>query len=380
MVSGVVAVAASAAVVAATLGTGNAGGGDSGAPAPAHRPPPAFQHPGVITGAAELDAARTRIRAGRQPWRNAYTALRGSEFAALTWRPRAQGVVACGVPGSADRGCAAERRDATAAYVHALSWYLSRDERHARKAMAIMDAWSARLREHTGARAPLQAARAGMDFVRAAELIKHGHGRWAGQQRFADTLRRLYLPLVDRPYPQVNGNVELTTLNAASAIAVHLDDRAAFDRAVGLWRKRLPQYVYLRSDGPAPQAPAAVAAARFWHNPARLADGLTQETCRSLEYAGQGLAAALDVAATARLQGVDLYGEARPRLTAALELHARNPARLCRGGSKGSLGPVLEVGHDSYRRLGVKLPFTGRAVAGRQAAGGWEVLSRTASP
>ena len=52
-----------------------------------------------------------------------------------------------------------------------------------------------------------------------------------------------------------------------------------------------------------------------------LPPGICQESCRDLGHVQGGLAAAINLAETAHLQGIDLYyGEQRVRLTAAMEL------------------------------------------------------------
>ena len=49
------------------------------------------------------------------------------------------------------------------------------------------------------------------------------------------------------------GNWELTFIEGLIGIAVHTDDQAIFQRALSLWRARVPAYFYLASDGPVPK-------------------------------------------------------------------------------------------------------------------------------
>lgn len=42
-----------------------------------------------------------------------------------------------------------EKEDSGAAYTHALLWYVTQDERHAEKSVAIMDAWAATFRNQS---------------------------------------------------------------------------------------------------------------------------------------------------------------------------------------------------------------------------------------
>jgi hypothetical protein len=57
--------------------------------------------------------------------------------------------------------------------------------------------------------------------------------------------------------------------DAATGLAVFLDDKVSFDRAVALWRGRVPAYVYLTSDGRRPLSPpnrkkSGAALTKYW--------------------------------------------------------------------------------------------------------------------
>ena len=165
-------------------------------------------------------------------------------------------------------------------------------------------------------------------------------------------------------------------IEAILAIAVFTDDRPLFERGVGMWRARVPAYFYVRSDGdrpvPAPggQDNTPEKVAKRWYGQTELVDGLCQETCRDFGHTQYGLAAALNAAETARLQGVDLYGTERARITAAMELHADHllgkpvPGWLCKGQLKlGSVLPTWELGYSHYAgRAGQRLPATRRLI------------------
>ncbi|GAA0951259.1 alginate lyase family protein [Nonomuraea longicatena] len=285
-----------------------------------------------------------------------------------------------------------------AAYTHALQWYLTGDERHARKAVQIMDAWSAVITTHTGHNARLQTGWAGASFSRAAELMKHTYPGWASAGRMADKLRTVYLPVVIAGSPNTNGNWELIMTDAAIGIAVHLDDRASFDRAVRTWRGRLPAYVYLTADGALPkQAPGSRYDTRdeligYWYGQTTFVNGLAQETCRDFGHTGWGIAAAVHVAETARHQGLDLYAEGKDRLRHAMGFHSGLqlgepvPSWLCGGSVKPGLGPTFEVGLNALAgRLGVGMPRTQRLVEQGRPAGvshffGWETLTHAENP
>jgi hypothetical protein len=166
---------------------------------------------------------------------------------------------------------------------------------------------------------------------------------------------------------------------AAVEIAVFLDDRATFDRAIGMWRKRVPAYFYVTSDGPHPPPPPTgnrgttpEAIKSFWYNVGMYVDGVGQETCRDFGHLEYGLASTLAVAETAFQQGLDLYQEHGERLRAAMELHADYtlgtpaPAWLCGGKLNTRLMPTWEIGYNHFHdRLGQELPRSRELIEAR---------------
>ncbi|MGH3734561.1 MAG: alginate lyase family protein [Micromonosporaceae bacterium] len=358
----------------------------------------AFQHPGVLVSRAQLDRARQQALAGAQPWKSAYDAMRASNYASLSWTPKPREVVECGPSSNPNYVCSDERNDALAAYTHGLLWYVTRDSRHAQKSIQIMDAWSGTIRDHTNHNAPLQTGWAGSSFARAGELIRHTYSSWPNAGRFATMLREVYLPEVINGKGCFNGNWELIMMDASIGIAVFLDDRASFDKAVRIWRGRVPAYVYQTSDGSIPKAPpncpskdtrAEIIA--YWHGQETFVDGLAQETCRDFGHTGWGLAAAVNVAETAWHQGINLYGEMSQRLSDGVYFHARYelnsaPSWLCGGSVKRGFGSVTEVAYNHFHnRLGYDMPTTQRYTESKRPANAnyfraWETLTHADNP
>ncbi|GAB7043006.1 MULTISPECIES: alginate lyase family protein [Catenuloplanes] len=331
----------------------------------------AFRHPGVLVGADDLARVRARIDSGVEPWASAFAQMAGTRYGDADWQPRPRAVVECGPYSNPDLGCVDEAEDGVAAYTQALLWNLTGDERHAAAAIRIVDAWAGVLERHTNVNGPLQAAWSAVPMVRAAELVRYSYDGW-DPARAEAMFRDVYLPEAIGGATWTNGNWELIMMEAATGIAVFLDDRASFDRAVDRFRGRVRAYVYLESDGTLPVAPpgeTGVPAERlisYWHGQRDLRDGVTQETCRDFGHAGWGLSAASHVAETARLQGLDLWSEIAPRMTAALELHMPYalgepaPAWLCDGEpDTESYAPLPEAArHHLVDRLGLDLPGT----------------------
>lgn len=382
----------------------------SAAPAAADRPaaadpvsvkaaaPAAFTHPGVLVSRPQLDFVREKVRAGAQPWKGAYDQMLASKYASLTRAAEPRAVVECGSYSDPNYGCTDEREDAIAAYTLSLAWYIGQDDRYARKAIEIMDAWSGVIKDHTNSNAPLQTGWAGSSWPRAAEIIKYTYPSWPNSGRFGTMLREVYLPEVAGG-SRSNGNWELSMTEAAIGIAVFLEDRAAYDKAVTLFRGRVPAYIYVTADGSLPRtAPGSGLDTRdkvikYWQGQSTFMDGLAQETCRDLTHTGYGLSAISHIAETGRIQGQDLYPEVADRLRHALGLHAKYqlgaavPSSLCGGTLKDKLGPVTEVGFNAlHNRMGYAMANTQQLTEQQRPAASnnlfvaWETLTHADNP
>ncbi|MFI9244799.1 alginate lyase family protein [Streptomyces sp. NPDC053086] len=362
--------------------------------------PAVFAHPGVTVSRAQLDFVRGKVQAGAQPWKGAYDQMMASGYASLSRTPKPRAVVECGSYSNPNYGCTDEREDAIAAYTDALAWYITRDERYAKKAIELMDAWSAVLKDHTNSNAPLQTGWAGSSWPKAAEIIKYTYtGTWAESGRFATLLRDVYLPEIING-SNSNGNWELSMMEAAVGISVFLEDKASYDTAMTKFRTRTAAYVYLASDGELPKTvPSQNLNTRdkivsYWQGQSTFVTGLTQETCRDFTHTGYGISAISHVAETSRIQGQDLYGtDVGERLRQALgfqstyELGTTAPSWLCGGTVKRGLGPVTEVGYNAlHNRLGVAMTNTQTLTGQNRPAGSnnlfiaWETLTHGDNP
>ncbi|WP_242636760.1 ricin-type beta-trefoil lectin domain protein [Myceligenerans salitolerans] len=327
--------------------------------------PTSFTHPGVLVSRPQLDHVRAMVQAGEQPWQSAWDQMTSSRYGSLSYTPHPRAVVECGSYSNPNHGCTDERQDAIAAYTHALAWYVTRDDRHADKAIEIMNAWSAVIRDHTNSNAPLQTAWAGSVWPRAAEIVRYTSARWSASDidRFEGMLRDVYLPEIINGSLS-NGNWELSMTEATQGIGVFLDDTSVYASARQRFLDRVPAFIYLTSDGSVPRTvpgdwrdtPEEIFG--YWHGQRTLVNGIAQETCRDFTHTGYGLSAISHVAETAAIQGDDLYPQVGDRLRHALGLHSTYqrgesaPSWLCGGSPHLGLGPVTEVGFNAlgYRQ------------------------------
>jgi len=303
-------------------------GRESPTAAPSTNPSSDFHHPGILVNRAQLELIKGKVAAAAEPWKSAFEAAKASEYGSRTYTPHPRETVECGPYSKPDLGCKDEQRDSAAAYTQALLWAISGDKTYADNAIKIMNAWSSTLKGgHKLSNGPVQAAWAGEQWPRAAEIIRYTYDGWSAPDiaRFENMLATQYVPSLINGSGE-NGNKELSMSEALINIGVFNNDRATFDRGVKMWRGRAPAYIYLSTDGPTPVKAAGWDAMPIWGNKGQTTpyvDGLLQESVRDSGHANLGFSAMVNAAETARQQGVDLYGEQAKRIMAALEFQAQ---------------------------------------------------------
>jgi len=346
-----------------------------------------FRHPGALVNGEQLAFLKAKIAAAAEPWTSALAATKADPLGSLSYAPNppadSNGAVNCATLSGSDVHCKDEQHDSEAAYAHALISALTGDPKYTAKAIEIMNAWSAVMKTHTDSNSPVQSGWTGTLFARAAEIIRYTSTAWAAADiaKFSSMLKSAYVPFI-QSRPGMNGNWELSMADALIQIAVFNDDRPAFDHAIAMWKRRVPEYIYMSSDGPTPVMDTM---ASTW-NASKYYDGLCQETCRDLGHTQYGFAAIINVAETARIQGVDLYTLEAKRITAGLEVHAgyinagasSSPACSL---SAVSPDPMWEIAYNEYaNRLKMALPNTAQLVKGNRPTGvnhhmDWETLT-----
>jgi len=351
-----------------------------------------LRHPGILVDESMLDSTKRLISRRDESKMRALSAALSSPLSSLEYRPSPREVVDCGPYSRPDFGCSDEVRDAQAAYTHALLWAYQGDERHARKAVQIMDSWADVLsRGHKGSNAPLQASWAAQLWTRSAEIVRYTSNVWpeARAKRFGAWLLLQYLPDIDEMGLCLNGNWQASAIEARMNIGIYNDRRDIYERAVSEWREQFPLYVYMAGDGASPLARKGceVTTDDLWYGQGVFVSGLAQETCRDLGHTAFALASFTNAAETNWIQGGTLYVEEGARLGKAMELltgvsvSGKAPPWLCGGKLKASLDGTLEVGYGHlHGRLGMALPNTRKWLGLHRPSRGhlhfiWETLT-----
>jgi hypothetical protein len=332
----------------------------------------AFQHPGVLVSGAQLEFVKAQIGAKAEPFYGEYQKAVVSEYGALDYKllgPPATGVIECGSYSRPDNGCHAEDTDASAAYVQSLLWYITGDHRYADNAIRIVNAYGHHLLAYSNSNMPLQAAWSGEVWPRSAEILKYSNAGWKAedQEAFTKMLKTVILPYL-REGSGANGNWELSMIDAMMGIAVFTDDHDLLKRAEDMWMERVPTYFYNSAlDGAHPRPMPRKDKKVSWYGTTDLnasVDGISSETCRDLGHTSFSIAATMDAAETAHIQGDKLFEAEQKRLVAALEFHARLllkkepvPMLVCGGSVNYAEGNTFVVGYNEYHnRLGVPMP------------------------
>jgi hypothetical protein len=381
-----------------------------------------FVHPGILLGSSQLDFVRNKLATGQQPWIGFYSQMRSASvaqgdqinlpFTSLNYTPHPVSTQTCPVSSTATTSCADEKNDAIAAYADALTWYYNYNtggnrEAYAQKSIEIMNAWAHTLKTYSFAgpgdpatgNAPLFASWSGETFSKAAEILRYSYTPTAGKTALDVTalsgmLTSLYLPLVDLIKQGGGANGIMSMAEATASIGIFTDNRGAYNDGIAYWRNEVPSVIYQTTDtNPGypnlplqgyPIPPPGVSWVNssvntnnmhvYWHYPTTYLSGQEQETCRDSAHMAMGLGSTVNLAETARLQGLDLYGEERDRIASSLELNSGFLNSVL-GGSQAANWPcqsampdprvtltwkvTLEVAYNEFaNRLHLSLPNT----------------------
>jgi hypothetical protein len=368
-----------------------------------------FVHPGVLVSQSDLNFVKARIAANQEPWASAFTRMQNSgmssptilrptayRFSSLSYPPMPVAQVRCWTSstqlyaeglGLTQSGCREQTDDAMAAYTQALMWYFTGNIAYANKAIEIMNAWSATNTEilfdqprattnnaQVWGNGKLQAGWTAEIITRAAEIIRYSNAGWSSTDitRFSQMLNNVYLPLTITGWTS-QSNWQMTFADATINIGIFNDDRATFNAGVAYWRTKVTSTIYMTSDGVQPVAPNTGSAYdtpaeinSYWYSPTTYINGLQQETGRDLSHMMMGLGSMSNAAASAGIQGVDLFAEQSTRIRAAYELNA--------GFTNEYLDEVAQLGTtppSAWRPTGWVNPNF--KTGGEAYKGGWEV-------
>jgi autotransporter-associated beta strand protein len=206
-----------------------------------------FVHPGLLHTQVDLDRMKVKVAAGAQPWQSGWDMLVANSHSSLT-RPHANvpDTIYRGFDGVHPENYALLFRDAASMYATALRWKISGDTAYAEKSIAIMNAWSAKLKVISGTSDRfLLAGIQGYQLANAAEIMRSYSG-WATAdfERFKNMMLTIFYAMNHDFLVRHNGacishywaNWDLCNMASMLSIGVLCDRRDIYDEAIDYFK------------------------------------------------------------------------------------------------------------------------------------------------
>ena len=197
-----------------------------------------FAHPGLLHTGADLARMAAKVKARAAPYTAGYAVLTANRHSDSGWTARPQAIVYRGA-GAGPQNYGILYNDIHAAYQNALRYHVSGDSAHADTAVAILNAWSAKLTKVDGNSDRFLAAGIyGYQAANAAELVRDhsGFALERFQKMLLDVFYSVSADFLTRhngtPAPHYWPNWDLCNLACALATGIFCDDQAKVEQAV----------------------------------------------------------------------------------------------------------------------------------------------------
>jgi hypothetical protein len=138
-----------------------------------------FIHPGIKNNLTELEFIKKKVLAGEEPWASAYKKMLSDKTSSLTHVPKPTDQLSAGSGASNKIGISEYRADATAAHSHALQWFITGREEHAKMVINICTGWGAKLKSISRGDGPLWAGFNSFPMIAGAEIVRHTYKGWS---------------------------------------------------------------------------------------------------------------------------------------------------------------------------------------------------------
>jgi hypothetical protein len=322
-----------------------------------------FVHPGMLHGKADLEFMKSMVKSGQEPWKSAWNEMKKSKLASLTLKPRPVPNVHCGPYNKPNIGGTEFYHDGNFAYTMSLLWYVSGEEKYAKKAIEILNAWSYTLDSVTNSNQKLKVGVAGIKYLNAAEIIRHTYGKWEEKdlRQFERMVMEVWYPVVDGFRPKTNGNWDAAIAQTLMCIGIYMDRQDIFDRTCD-------HLLNGQTNG----------AIKYYFSET----GQCQESGRDQGHTQMGMSYLCNACEIAWNQGRDLYAAAGNRLMLGYEYTSKYMlgedvpyvkyktwygktvyGDAIGNGGRGRFSPIYERAYHHYHdRMGLEMPYTRRVV------------------
>ncbi|MGZ3951500.1 MAG: alginate lyase family protein, partial [Flavisolibacter sp.] len=209
-----------------------------------------FVHPGLSHKKSDLDRMKMMVAAGKEPWKSSFANLAQSPYASFNYVVRGSSsntVLNQTISSEYNK----IKFDGLAAYYNSLMWYITGDERYARKAVEIFNAWVNIRQFITDGTNALDAGRVIWKLLEGAEIIKCTYPGWqqsdidkfkamlvypgySTSQVPTDSIKSAHVTFYWYMYngdPARHGNQGIFGMRGIMAMGVFLDNRTMYDRA-----------------------------------------------------------------------------------------------------------------------------------------------------
>lgn len=320
-----------------------------------------FVHPGGLHKKSDLQRMRYMVEAKIDPWYTSFLELQEDPMASFDYAVRGDSFRRLSRDGDRENA-AAYQSDVTAAYLNALMWAVTRDERHAAKCVEIFNAWNSLICLEGRGTASLNGGLFSWKLLEAAEIIRGTYPGWleSDMKKFKKML--VYPGYSDSSVPSSvspdkgtfywriymgdsgrHGNQDMIGYRAMLIMGVFLDNRVMYDRALRYFKGEPGR----RDDIPMPTGPSpsgsvaeeteyyisynhkgssgkiddygynGVLTNYFWEN------GQCQESSRDQHHAFFGMGIAAGIAEVAWNQGDPVWNAFDNRLLKAFEFASK---------------------------------------------------------
>lgn len=256
-----------------------------------------FVHPGGVLTQTDLDRLKTKVAAGEHPWIDAWNLLITDGSAQSTYTA----VPSSNIGGSGPRQQAS--KDAHAAFLNTVRWYVSGDVSYANCAVRILNAWSSTCTTASGELFQLPIN----NMMQAAELLRTYSG-WASTD--IDKFKSLALNVF---YPSCHNDLAICARPASwdsplasciMGIGLFCDDIAKYNEAITYFKSGTGNGSLL--------------------NNVCNASGQILEMGRDMVHSNIGLSCLAEMCQTSMNQGTDdLYAYSSNRLLAGYEYYCQ---------------------------------------------------------
>lgn len=269
-----------------------------------------FNHLALAHSEEQLDAMKEHIAKKEEPWYSDYQRLvnqvpynmSNDAFAVIEYEAVGRGDPA------GHGNIAAYERASNAAYMNALQWVITGEDKYAAKGVEILNAWSG-LKILDGRDRILGASISTYRMNNAAEILKYYHGGYSGYadedfRDYQDMMLNVIYPVIqDLGLPMTaNGNWDTAAMSGMVSIGAVCENTEIFERAVYLYQD-------IHTNG------SVAVYVSDW--------GQSVESFRDQAHAQFGISLLADVCAVAEKQEIDLWSLYDNRLAKAFNWAAQ---------------------------------------------------------